>query len=936
MRKLNRNMGNSILLAAFLLLIGCSGQGANEQQMLQAAKTYLDKRDLMAASIELRNSLVENPQNAEARFLLAGINLEIGDLAAAEKEYRRAGEAGWQAEETQIGISKVLIGQYRFRKLLDEIEIKDDWSVSARADLLGLRAAAEASLGDVSQAKTTLARGAELKADAFQILKTTAILHLGAGETQEAVTALKDALSVYQDNSELLLLRATAEQQEKKFPEAAETYRNIIDQGPSRVISATNRQARIGLSRLAILEKNYEEAESTLAPLFKENKNDPDANYLGSLLAFERGDYKLAENRIRKLIKMAPDHAPFNLLMGKIAYALQNYEQAANHLNAYLSTSPDDTKVVKLLVSTYIALDQLKLARSALQPALSRNPNDASLLALMSQLEVSRGDTDAAIRGLQESIEAAPDKAALHKQLAEVYIQVRETDKAIEALKTYQEMSNNSAEAKNLMIVAYVRVGKFEQAINIAQDMLATSTEDAGVLSLNGSLYAASGNNQEARKYFEKALHLDKDFATAAIGLARIEGNEGNIDKAVDIYKGLADSKKGGTAPMLSLAEIARQQGRIDDMVNWLEMARETAPDEIAPRISLANHYYQHQQLEKADLLVQEAIKISPANTDLLTLHGRILIAQQRYNEARPPLKALVEKEPDSVVARTLLGEVNLRLGYTGNAREHLGKALEKQPDYAPALILMAGMELQANSPKRSLPYAKRLQQALPDFYMGYKLEGDALMSMQDYANARKAFLVAWQKQQTAELAIKLYDATKRSGSIDDAITPLITWLDGHAEDNKVRFFLASAYQGMKQNDKAILEYGQILENAPDDVAALNNLAWLYSLGEDPRALQLAERAFQVTKGVDPLIRDTYGWILVQQGQHEKGRGVLKQAVAQAPDNPEIQYHYAAALLKSGRKDEGIRMLEKLISNNKAFSGRDDARQILEEYKKAN
>ena len=180
MKSLNLNhwLRSNILISSFLILISCNGPGMNEQQMLQNAKTYLDKGDLMAASIELRNTLQKNNDNAEARYLLGSVSLEIGDLTTAEKELRRAALAGWNEEETQIGLARVLIARKEFQKLLDEIVIVNTWSPATRANISGLRALAEASQGRIPEAKTTLDEGRAYMADAFQVLKTTAMFQL--------------------------------------------------------------------------------------------------------------------------------------------------------------------------------------------------------------------------------------------------------------------------------------------------------------------------------------------------------------------------------------------------------------------------------------------------------------------------------------------------------------------------------------------------------------------------------------------------------------------------------------------------------------------------------------------------------------------------------------------------------------------------------------
>jgi Tfp pilus assembly protein PilF len=206
--------------------------------------------------------------------------------------------------------------------------------------------------------------------------------------------------------------------------------------------------------------------------------------------------------------------------------------------------------------------------------------------------------------------------------------------------------------------------------------------------------------------------------------------------------------------------------------------------------------------------------------------------------------------------------------------------------------------------------------------------EGDVSMVKKDYKKAHSAYNNAWTRQQTAELAIRFFSASKHNVNFDDAIQPILTWIADHPNDSSTRFFLATTYQAAEKNDDAIKEYEKVLEEAPDNSAALNNLAWLYSQKGNPKALGLAERAYR-SAPENPGVLDTYGWILVQQNQVEKGQRLIKQAMELLPDNLEIRYHYATALFKSGNENEGRQLLEKLLKQNEPFNGRNEAQQLL-------
>ena len=93
--------------------------------------------------------------------------------------------------------------------------------------------------------------------------------------------------------------------------------------------------------------------------------------------------------------------------------------------------------------------------------------------------------------------------------------------------------------------------------------------------------------------------------------------------------------------------------------------------------------------------------------------------------------------------------------------------------------------------------------------------------------------------------------------------------------------------------------YEDGLRHKPGDAVLTNNLAVIYDLQGDKRALATAKAAYDAAPTA-AAVKDTYGWILLRSGKVEEALPLLESAADEMNDNAEVQYHYAAALAKAG------------------------------------
>ncbi|MCB1966563.1 MAG: tetratricopeptide repeat protein, partial [Candidatus Accumulibacter sp.] len=108
----------------------------------------------------------------------------------------------------------------------------------------------------------------------------------------------------------------------------------------------------------------------------------------------------------------------------------------------------------------------------------------------------------------------------------------------------------------------------------------------------------------------------------------------------------------------------------------------------------------------------------------------------------------------------------------------------------------------------------------------------------------------------------------------------------------------------------------------------LNNLAWVAAQQKDPKAMEYAEKANKLAPNQAPLM-DTLGVLLVDQGDKARGLGLLKEAVALAPQAGQIRLNYAKALIKAGQKSEARKELEQLAGMGDRFAAQAEVAELL-------
>jgi putative PEP-CTERM system TPR-repeat lipoprotein len=268
-----------------------------------------------------------------------------------------------------------------------------------------------------------------------------------------------------------------------------------------------------------------------------------------------------------------------------------------------------------------------------------------------------------------------------------------------------------------------------------------------------------------------------------------------------------------------------------------------------------------------------------------------------------------------------------LQLNNVGAAEDHLKTALGMQPDFPAAQLARAEIYVKRGSYELALMISQQLQKTHPKASGGYQLHGDILMAQKKPALAVPYYEQALQIGATSELLVKTANVQRASGKQADGARRIDQWLKQHPDDLRVQLYKGETLLADKQYKPAADFLQTVAQRYPDNVNALNNLAWAYQHTGDPRTLATAEKAHQLAPQ-HPVVMDTLGWVLVEQGDTRRGVGILQKASATAPDARDIRLHLAQALFKTGDKAGARKELDVILASDMQFAQADEARAL--------
>jgi len=299
----------------------------------------------------------------------------------------------------------------------------------------------------------------------------------------------------------------------------------------------------------------------------------------------------------------------------------------------------------------------------------------------------------------------------------------------------------------------------------------------------------------------------------------------------------------------------------------------------------------------EANLHFRRALELKPDDASMHNDLGLVLRSQNKPDEAISHFRRALEIRPDLLNAHCNLGNALLAQGKADEAMVHQQRALQIDPDFIEARYNLGNTLLAQDKADEAIASYQQVLQMSPGFTEARYNLGIALGSQGKMTEAIRCYQQVLQATPNdARVHCSLGIAMSEIGHFDEGIDHFRQALRLRPDDVESPYNLALALEAQSQFAEASGHFREAARLKPDWPMPLNDLAWILSTCTDAgvrdasEAVELAERASELTGHKDAAILDTLAAAYAEAGLFDKAVTTAQEAIrlASAAETKEL------------------------------------------------
>lgn len=469
---------------------------------------YFILEDYAKAYVLFQKAAEHDPANAAARFKLAGILIQNGELDKALIYAQEALKLDAQNKFYYLINAEVYTKQGNFnaaaeiyKTMLSQVEDTDIYLYDLAALHLyqkDLRSALEV----YDEAENTFGMSPEI---IFQKQK----IYLKLNELDKAIEEGEKLIAAHPEEKEFVLQLVEVLLANNRYDQAEIQLNNLLE------IDARDAHARLLLAEVHNQNGNEDAANENLLIAFSSPDIDLTpklqlmTSYISQLSSDQEKEFavKLAQG----IIDAHPDEANAYAISGDLYFYLDDKQEAINYYLQSLKIEKDNFGIWQNILDLELRLNQLDSVVLHADQALEYFPNQAALYYFSGTANLMKKRYKEAAEALEQGKMIAAGNNQLmvifHAQLGDAYNGLKQYERSDAAYEAALKLDpKNSHVLNNYAYFLSLRKENLDKAVKMSGHLVEVHPDEATYLDTHAWVLYMMGEYKEAKKFLERAI----------------------------------------------------------------------------------------------------------------------------------------------------------------------------------------------------------------------------------------------------------------------------------------------------------------------------------------------------------------------------------------------------------------------------------------------
>jgi tetratricopeptide (TPR) repeat protein len=753
---------------------------------------------------------------------------------------------------------------------------------------------------------------------------------------------------------------------------------------------------------------DYEKAKLELKTSSQSDKNTAETYFYLALLDEKNHQYKAMRENLLRVVELEPKNTEARLKLGKLLLPFGEPDAALEQAEIILKDANQNPDALALKASVFIRQNKQDDALAIIDNILQKNPKFIDALSLKALVYSERQQPEKALALLDTAMNTDPKNIDLHFFKIQLHAKAKDMAAVIADYQNLTRLYPENQDYKITLARLYTQIDKKRDAEALLRGLIAASPDSIKPKLLLLDFLTDTAQEKVANEFQQFVIFFKKE-PRRLLDLANWTISHKRFDDAKNVLNQIVDSEDDnvvGLSAKTLLAKIAFEDKNLPETEKLIREILEDNSNYNDAKILQARIFLIKKQNNEALDLLNKILLNQPELEEALLLSAQAFLVTGNQKKADQYFENTLKANPINVVALDYLYNKALTDNKIKVAKDMVTTAVRNQPNNIDFLEKLTNANLLDNdftaakaavqqitetSNPLAADLAKYLQakvlqaegsctQAITLYkevlskFPGNKDTLEGMAGCFDTLNKRGEMIAVLSElhaknPNNTPINLLLADLLLRDNKITDGVKILTDLIKNNTEvpqayvtlakfkiaqhdksgaiavcqeglkhnsdDIRLSLLLATLYQEQGDNDMAVLIYEALLSKYPTMDVVINSFAVMLTERYDnaeklTKAAQLTER---FKDSDQPYYKDTYAWILIKQGRIDEGITILQDIITHSPDIPVFRYHLGVAYSKSENNGSAIAELQQaleLAKKKNVFAEETEAKALLE------